>query len=266
MILPLKKPLAQNDRKTRHPVWDRNSWFSRTSSGLRNALQQLAITQVAAVVMIPCLAWYVWKQVDGPVVLIEPISVPSQYKELGFTSSVMSQRILETIEIIEKSTKTIQHRDQLGQPSDPDAIADCEVPGTKLSVRAMVNFFRQFFQFGQMRIAGEITYIGPLKLPAINLVSAEAHVTTQITLRLSEGTDNKVILTFIAPSNGSDIVIKKMSEAILRRLNPYVLVAYMSSSDNKLEIRRAITIVQELIDNSNKSSHNEPIFQEYSIN
>jgi hypothetical protein len=49
-----------------------------------------------------------------------------------------------------------------------------------------------------------------------------------------------------------------MSEAILRRLNPYVLAAYMSSSDNKLEIRRAITIVQELIDNSNKSSHNEP--------
>jgi len=50
MILPLKKPLAQNDRKTRRPVWDRNSWFSRASSGSRNAQQQLTVTQVAAVV------------------------------------------------------------------------------------------------------------------------------------------------------------------------------------------------------------------------
>ena len=58
--------------------------------------------------------------------------VPSQYQELGFTSSVMSQRVLETIEIIERSAKTSQHKDQLGQSSDQDAVADFEVLGTKV--------------------------------------------------------------------------------------------------------------------------------------
>ena len=55
-----------------------------------------------------------------PVVVIEPIRVPSQYQESGFTSSAMSQRIADAIEIIQRDAQTSVQKVQLVQLSEPD--------------------------------------------------------------------------------------------------------------------------------------------------
>ena len=57
-------------------------------------------------------------------------------------------------------------------------------------------------------------------------------------------------MTIRTPTNEPDKVIKIVSEAILRKLNPYVLADYISSSDHGHDIPGAIAIVRELINNS----------------
>lgn len=133
---------SSTQRKTRRPVWDRESWLRKTWSKLKPAIWALGITRFATIAITLGVIWYAWREIRRPVLVIDLISVPKQYEQFGFASSVMSRRVVESIETMERDAEIQARKDNVALLAEQEARVDFEVPGTKLSLRMIVSFIR----------------------------------------------------------------------------------------------------------------------------
>ena len=110
-------------------------------------------------------------------IIIEPIAVPESLTKQGYTSNIVSVRIMDEFREIEKQTKTSQENGDLtpewseGDPKksgsefkiEADNLTpqwsegDLEVPGTSFNIETSARFLRNILNFPVRRIQGEIT-------------------------------------------------------------------------------------------------------------
>lgn len=83
-------------------------------------------------------------------VLIEPVNVPAKLEERGYSSEVLGRELLETVLRIRETALTAKEKEQLAPGW---AATDIEVPGTDMSVHAIIRFLKRY----ETRVGGAIT-------------------------------------------------------------------------------------------------------------
>jgi tetratricopeptide (TPR) repeat protein len=100
------------------------------------------------------MAIAIWREIRQDVVFIENIEVPADLARRGYSSAVVAARVLDEARAIQRSATSAGSRRALGNVA---ALADLQLPGGRISVRALVRFARALLGRPAVSIGGEIT-------------------------------------------------------------------------------------------------------------
>jgi TPR repeat protein len=92
------------------------------------------------------------------VVVIRPIGVPKALTDEGYTSSIVSQRLLDQIALINRQNELVSRPFlKKGKSFDTELGAlDMELPGLGLSLRSALSYLRSIFGASETEVGGEI--------------------------------------------------------------------------------------------------------------
>jgi TPR repeat protein len=92
------------------------------------------------------------------VVVIRPIGVPKALTEEGYTSSIVSQRLLDQIAMINRQNEIVSRPFlKKGKSFDTElSEVDMQLPGLGLSLRSALSYLRTTFGAGETEVGGEI--------------------------------------------------------------------------------------------------------------
>jgi TPR repeat protein len=92
------------------------------------------------------------------VVVIRPIGVPKALTEEGYTSSIVSQRLLDQIALINRQNEIVSRPFlKKGKSFDTElSEVDMQLPGLGLSLRSALSYLRTTFGAGETEVGGEI--------------------------------------------------------------------------------------------------------------
>src|SRR5216684_8316683 len=238
---------------SRHPVWDRKTWWSQIILNLANFVRRLFSTKAATYLLLLLMLAYVGWELTRNIVVIESFGVPKQLEEQGYSGAVVSQRIADSIARIEAEVETREHKEQLSRSPEVEGLPDFEVPGTKLSLHSLIALLRELLHQQLPRISGELTLVPANPTIENSLDSRKPPLAAEVTIRISKRGDSQVPIKIQIPLRNPDDAIRPISNAILRRLNPYVLAVHQGSIGK--DPRDALAITQELINDANDDSN-----------
>jgi hypothetical protein len=131
--------------------------FSRLFKSLLLSVKALKEFLISlGVVSISVYVGYLVFRARQPIVILEPISVPQHFAELGFTSEVVTEKVRERLDAIRTSQEVASASEQLAMMKDSD-FPDIEIPEIKLSPQVIVDVLRKAFGKEQV-LSGAITY------------------------------------------------------------------------------------------------------------
>jgi tetratricopeptide (TPR) repeat protein len=226
--------VARNPRG-RRPVWQPHPWL-RFAAPLRRYGREITIKRLAIALALAVFIAYIDREVLNDALIIEAFSVPKRYEETGLTSEGISSRIGDALNRMYLSTRTSMHKDRLQLGADQAASPDVEVPGTKLSLRTIVEIVRQLLGADSRHVRGEIAF--PL--------TADLHPSdrdVEITFRIIQGKNRTVLSKVRAPANDPDMVAQRVAESILRNINPYILAVYRFNNKDKGDARAILLAI-----------------------
>ncbi|MBV9301681.1 MAG: tetratricopeptide repeat protein [Acidobacteriaceae bacterium] len=170
------------------------------------------------------LGWYVFTEARRDVIIIEVISVPKKYEELGFTSAVMTLRVVEQLQQLEQAVESRSTKDRLAQNADID-VPDIEVPETKLSLKTIVQLVQQALHDEPQHVRGEITRPWEQN----DYATTDSVIVSYHIYKGSEflRADEEEFHTQVPEK-----VVQQYAQGLLKRLNPYLWVVYLRSNRN----------------------------------
>ncbi len=104
--------------------------------------------------VVGALAYAFWREVRNDTVFLEPIEVPHELARRGFSAAVVAARLLDEARALQRGAAGMRPRRVLENIA---ALADLQLPGGQLSIRAVVRYARSLFGRPASRISGEIT-------------------------------------------------------------------------------------------------------------
>jgi tetratricopeptide (TPR) repeat protein len=111
------------------------------------------VMSVAMVALVAGIVIAIWLEIRKDVVFLEPIEVPFDLARRGYSPAVAAARLLDEARAIQRHSTGASSRRPLGNIT---ALADLQLPGGKLSVRAIVKFARAMIGRPATSIGGEI--------------------------------------------------------------------------------------------------------------
>jgi tetratricopeptide (TPR) repeat protein len=213
----------------RKPVWQPGR-IALLPSFLKSCLQRLTVTRLAlAVFLLPAL-FYLYDEVARTALIIDPITVPKDITEKGFTPEVMANRIGDALLKIETSTETRMQKENLRSLKDEGSMPDVEIPGTKFGVKEIVDITRRIFKIYPKHVTGDIVF--PAKDQAI------------VTVYITQGRNRIASDTVQGAPNDLASLAQRTAEVVLRQVNPYVLAAYQ---EDRHEYGKAVEIIEGML-------------------
>ena len=189
--------------------------FRQVSTLCRGA----AVSVVVVGAILAILGSVLW-EMTRRTVTIEPIIVPSQLAERGYTPHVTSQRLLAEINEIKDKGQT--HMDTLdtdyrlalsGLPSTPDFV----VPTFSMSIRATAAYLLRVFGREHPVVTGEFIY----------------QDSDNSALSLSVRVNDLSVARFEGQT--ADNLLRRAAAEVVRATEPYVLAVYFYQSDDKMQ-------------------------------
>ncbi len=127
------------------------SSFKSLNSSLEN-FKTTAINIFSFLLLIIIIFWFT-KEMVRQNIYIEPIGIPADLEKLGYTPHILAVRLQASIERIYMEAQTsracLSTKEGWNQ-------SDIEVPGTGLTARTIIDFFKDIFNINDKRISGEI--------------------------------------------------------------------------------------------------------------
>jgi hypothetical protein len=199
--------------KNRRAVWNRESWLRKTELKLKPAIWKLGIKRAAKIAVALGLVWYTYREIRRPVLIIEPISVPKEYEESGFSSSVMSRRVVKLIETIQRDVEIQARKDTVKSAgassvallAEQEARLDFEVPGIKLSLQTIISFIRELVHAEEPHLSTEVVFAQQKYLPTGKAADSQQYV--EIRTTMSRGTSHGTSAIIRTPKTEPDAVI-----------------------------------------------------------
>ena len=127
----------------------KESRVEQFAADIRAVLETLAF-----LLLPPMLLLVIWREWRHPAVIIDPIDVPKNLEELGYTPDVVAQRIAAEILGLRRTARwggRIEEGYQLSA-----AQIDFTVPGAGVSYRSVIRYLRQLSGQHERRVKGEI--------------------------------------------------------------------------------------------------------------
>jgi hypothetical protein len=210
-------------------------------------LKQITLVRIGFVVFLLPIAWYVYTEAARDVIIIDSISIPQAYEDLGLTSSIVTARVAEVLEPLKKQTENIDERGfRVVQSSFLQAngsalpnIPDVEVPALKLSLKAVVQVAQQVFHHEPTHVRGEIAFVWDSKS------ASNADQPVEIWYHIYDGSQLRCANSEQLQTSNPNKVIQSYSEGLLKRLNPYLWAVYLGWT--KHDLPGAIRAAEDMI-------------------
>jgi tetratricopeptide (TPR) repeat protein len=181
-------------------------WLAQNVAAIFTILLSLLL-----IVVLGALVYALWREIRRSTIVLEPLEVPRELAERGYTSAVVTERLLDAIHIIQCVATTQKPR----RGHVASALqADIQVPGSQLSIRALAGYVRQLFELPDQHLAGEITRDG--NTLTLQLRRRDGARITQGRMRIAAD---------VAP------LVAAGAEEAVRLTDPYVLASYYTEQE-----------------------------------
>lgn len=234
-------------------LWDRCT---------RQAAKEFTFTRLAILLIALPLVVYVVRHELSTAIVIEPFSVPKQLLEAGYTPQVMANRIGDKIKEIEKTTETNMKKDRLISIQEESPL-DIEVPGTKLSLKELIDISRSVFGDRTTRISGAITFP----------VARKSAVDSSCNKGQAAVTVNVVSRDIWFPTrcmevdtSATDALVQSAAELTLAQVNPYVYGAYLVEYSRPAEAEGVARGIVDGVAASHDSRKKKDLFNKAAYN
>jgi hypothetical protein len=229
-------------RSTHSPASLRPS--SHHSSRPRQLLQWLRehITfqrLIVIAVSIPLLI-YLFSEATRHVVVLDPIVVPRQFSDAGFTSEVTTQRVREKIEEIQRANEFASRREELSTQTDR-GLPNVEIPDTKLSLQVVSDILRKLLRNEPQHLAGEITS---------STTPGKMEIRCRI---LQSGALVQVGKPRQIDSTVGDSTIELLARELTRLSDPYLLGIYLE--EEKKDYPGASEVANQMLSSPSDADH-----------
>jgi tetratricopeptide (TPR) repeat protein len=165
-----------------------------------------------SLVLVVALAGLVWafvQELRRDTVVIEPIAVPRDLSEQGYSPLVVSERLYDEVRKIQTESTSTRARRRL---DSANALADIQVAGSGVSMKSLVRYARQWFGVPESTVSGEITRDGG-----------------DLVLHMRERGGGPVVVTEV---RGNAAALSEMlrdgAREIVRHADPYTLAAHLA--------------------------------------
>lgn len=192
-------------------------------SKARNAaefIRQAAIALIAAgTVLLAVMA--VYQAATNDSVVIEPVTVPSEFEGKGFGGAISIQRILDEVSVIQSQSASRKGAVGIADKPAGDAVPALETPVGGINFKNVANVLRQAMGRQVIRITGEIT-------------ARETKEGTPKTfeLRLRRLPERKIIVS-VESDESPDQLFRKAAWALVESFDPYIAArAYYRRKDS----------------------------------
>jgi len=176
-----------------------------------------------------------------PVTVIDAIGVPKELEERGYTSAVVSQRLID--EIIQISAIAATLRDHAAFSSLPfeSKIPKIDLPVAGVSLAMFVSQVRELVGIVDTRISGEVIAERASDAGAGGKEARISPATLSLRLRIQDsGT-----IHMGEPAAKLDLLLRPAALQLVERFDPYIAASYYYISDDFENARR---MVQRLLD------------------
>jgi len=127
-------------------------WLAQNVAAIFTILFSLAL-----IALLVALAYALWRELRRNTIVLDPLEVPRELAERGYTPGVVTERLLDAIHTIQSVANTQKPR----RGHVASALqADIQIPVGQLSIKSFARYFRQLFDRPELRLAGEITRDG----------------------------------------------------------------------------------------------------------
>jgi tetratricopeptide (TPR) repeat protein len=176
-------------------------WLAQNVAAIFTILLSLAL-----IALLVALAYALWRELRRNTIVLDPLEVPRDLADRGYTPAVVTERLLDAIHTIQNVASTQKPR----RGHVASALqADIQIPVGQLSIKSFARYFRQLFDRPELRLAGEITRDGDV-----------------FTLQLRSRDGARIMQG--RPRTGADVVplVTAGAEEAVRLTDPYVLASY----------------------------------------
>jgi tetratricopeptide (TPR) repeat protein len=214
----------------------------KKASGVLGRLFAHVPAALVAILLIPTL-WYLFKEGRRYSVVVDSISVPKRFEEVGLTGDVIAGRVAAAMQQIEQRSHTRLATDLLAPsgvaaPAQNAAITSIEMPGTHLSLKVLEETAQTVFGHPPNRVSGDIV-ISAMPDPGSPAADFEATITIRVQ-RPGRPFDSR---TAVVKTSNADVLAYRAAALALQTLNPYVLAV---DDEQRGDIRGALTLVRQL--------------------
>jgi len=176
-------------------------WLAQNVAAIFTILLSLAL-----IALLGALVYALWRELRRSTIVLDPLEVPRELAERGYTPAVVTERLLDAIHTIQNVATTQKPR----RGHVASALqADIRIPVGQLSVKSFARYFRQLFDRPDLGLAGEITRDGDV-----------------LTLQLRSRDGARI--TQARPRIAIDVppLVTAGAEEAVRLTDPYVLASY----------------------------------------
>lgn len=220
-------------RRSRTPIWQPNR-FSRFTGFLASAVNQITFNRAAVILLLFFVSFYIHRELNRDVLIIDPFSVPKQFDEVGLTPDVIANRIRDAMHQIEAGARTSMKKDSLASLREMGSTPNVEIPGTGLGVKTVIEVAREVLGKYPKHVGGDIV------LEKTESIPNNATVTVYIT----HGRDRNRLGTVKVAAGDTDALTFQTAEMILSNVNPYVLAVHKY---DKGDVKEATHLLEEIL-------------------
>ena len=160
-------------------------------------------------------------------VTVEPFGVPKELAERGYTGKILARRLIDELTKIREGAKTSKN------DVNPEVVPnwsqpDIHIPGAAMSLRSIVRYVRESLSESGLYISGEVT-----------------RDENDFKLRLRERHGEAFRDVEVGSLAEIDHLLHLGARELMRRIDPYVLAAYLRDSDTE----GALTVIEYCLAN-----------------
>jgi hypothetical protein len=216
--------IEKNDVKNERPIAKQATWFSTV---LENG-RKLTLNVIVLVAVILGVA-AIGKATIKRSVLIEPIGVPKELADRGFTGEAVAHHIVDELMILSKNAETLMQFNAVATSGAEIAKPKIELPGTGISIDTIVYYLRDLLSLSDTKISGEITIDSAKPDAPAQKDSQKPLPKFSLRLRiLDKG------FVYVEPDSTDDlrVLFKRAALPLLEQINPYIAgVIYLHLQD-----------------------------------
>lgn len=221
------------------PESNKKSWLEKAANEI-SAVRSIAINLLIFLLLLTLIITFFW-EIRRESVVIDPIDVPKNLAEKGYTPQAIAQRLAAEINEIQRAARLSGRRIEEGFELSASQI-DFTVPTAGISYRGLVRYVRQILRRPERRIRGEI------------LSDAGA---IRIALRTNDGYMTPTDL-WVASEGEMTKLIEKAAFEITFLVDPYLIATHcLWAEERKRKFKKTLQAISRCLTHTPAKRHHQ---------